>query len=744
MANRISKPALNVAPFSEQGLRNILEGLKPGRELVLPPWELQEILGVRPASELTIYKAEEARLEIAQGLADFWKEAVRVSLSRGNPKPRLWVEALIPVAWYLYPIIDKEVDKRLARGLPWERRDVVESCLKNTKWVIEWVGDDEVVREVMAFVMERGEIPDGTFDNWRKAGIARLWTELALAARGEPGRADIARQVMQRRERAGAVVEDDEPAARLYFVPPLPVDYIEPGVQQTLIEQLTATTGSGEAVCNGVILYGTSGMGKTTLTIAVARAEAVGQAFECILWMNAAEDRLDEWLERVCNALKVRQPWGVRPQDCWRNWIADRRFLLVVDDVVDGAVLKSLLEGMSHQAVVLVITHDADSVREALFERVQIQKLKMLRVGGLEPERARVFVEQRLGRALTDQEWEVLREIGERISWLPGPLRLLATEEDARELWPGVLESLRAGHLPLDEIKTRLEKRMWERLAQDKRQWLASLVEPMKYGGSFGDMYGAWAWNVSPAEAARRLHMLERASGIEAVSGQAVGLGLDRARWRVPSVVYRFLCERQRRAGWSRKWFQVQRMARAVWQSGRAYSLSLPPTSRAFMAVTIVWLLLFTPIKVGVELGLGLVELLIGRRGWRERWRMWTVAVMADEHLRVQWARSGQAPTEDFGLVYDARLGRAIWLLVLAYAMWIGMNPLAAVWSQSEVMFMSGVGLNLGVLVMGLYSIAHIAWRVWLAYLCGVETWDLRMIAALARRLGMRAPGHQG
>ncbi len=32
------------------------------------------------------------------------------------------------------------------------------------------------------------------------------------------------------------------------------------------------------------------------------------------------------------------------------------------------------------------------------------------------------------------------------------------------------------------------------------------------------------------------------------------------------------------------------------------------------------------------------------------------------------------------------------------------------------------------------------AWRVWIAHLYGIETWDMKMILAVARWLGMKEP----
>ena len=135
----------------------------------------------------------------------------------------------------------------------------------------------------------------------------------------------------------------------------------------------------------------------------------------------------------------------------------------------------------------------------------------------------------------TDPEWEMVREIGERVGWHPEALRLAAIE--GRETgWEGLLGELRAGHMPWDEVK-RLVLRQWARLRMDERDRLSDLVQGAAPTAWLTSDDAARLWQVARPVAERRLWVLEHGGLMESLRADQA----QQHRWRVAPVAHPIL-----------------------------------------------------------------------------------------------------------------------------------------------------------------------------------------------------------
>ena len=127
---------------------------------------------------------------------------------------------------------------------------------------------------------------------------------------------------------------------------------------------------------------------------------------------------------------------------------------------------------------------------------------------GLTPTEGRALVEAVAAHPLTDAEWDLVQEIGERVGWHPEAVRLAAIE--GREIgWQGMLGELRAGRMPWDRVR-RLVMQQWARLNADHQTQLTTLIECVAPNTGFTANEAARCWETEPAVAARQIWMLER------------------------------------------------------------------------------------------------------------------------------------------------------------------------------------------------------------------------------------------
>ena len=149
--------------------------------------------------------------------------------------------------------------------------------------------------------------------------------------------------------------------------------------------------------------------------------------------------------------------------------------LLIIDDAISAEGLPPLIAGLGPQVVVLITTQQGAEIRAEVERWLPADAVMEVGIHGLTPTEGRELVEAVVGRPLTDAEWELVQEIGERVGWHPEALRLAAIE--GREIgWQGMLDELRAGRMPWIEVR-RLVMRQWARLHADEQEWLSALVQ---------------------------------------------------------------------------------------------------------------------------------------------------------------------------------------------------------------------------------------------------------------------------
>ena len=134
-------------------------------------------------------------------------------------------------------------------------------------------------------------------------------------------------------------------------------------------------------------------------------------------------------------------------------------------------------------------------------------------VHGLTPTEGRALVEAVAARPLTDVEWGLVQEIGERVGWHPEALRLAAIE--GREIgWQGILDELRAGRMPWNDVR-RLVMRQWARLQADEQEWLSALIRRTAPVTWLAMDDAARLWQVERPAAERRIWILEHGGLVE-------------------------------------------------------------------------------------------------------------------------------------------------------------------------------------------------------------------------------------
>ena len=298
-------------------------------------------------------------------------------------------------------------------------------------------------------------------------------------------------------------------------------EYVNRREEEVLLSTLTQLAGYRTARWQGVVLSGLAGAGKTALAHGLAGDDRVRRTFrDGVFWIAGSQSAKAE-AKRMCLALGLARTPGERWVAGWQRWAGApaRRCLLIVDGAVSGAVLPPLVAGLGPQAVVLVTTQNGVAIRAELERWLPAGTVTAVSVAGLAPAESRQLVEAIFGQRLAAEEWDVVREIGERIGWHAEALRLAASE--GREIgWRGLLGELQGGRLPWAEIQRSLTDQ-WSRLPGEQQAWLSDLVMPAAPDTGFTAASAAELWGVAPAVAARRLWSLHSCGLVTADSPAA-------------------------------------------------------------------------------------------------------------------------------------------------------------------------------------------------------------------------------
>jgi hypothetical protein len=526
--------------------------------------------------------------------------------------------------------------------------------------------------------------------------------------------------------------DDGQPQKQTNPVRSMPTDYVEVEALEDLSLLVTGMRGYRQPAFNGVVVHGISGAGKTTLALALVRSERANWVFrDGIVWLDEEADDL--------SAEARRKAGGVcDDEEEWRAWIRadDRRLLIIIDDLTDVKRLRDFLkQGLGSQVTVLVTTQRGSEVVGEMGRFFPEEDLAEIEITGLGERKGRQFVEKVLGRELKEPELAVVREIGDIVGWYPEGLRLAAQmARDDLLTWRDVLSDLRdvEGSTVLD----RLEKwviRHWRRMGSREREQAQRLLDAMERGGPFGVLFASTAWHVEMGQARVRLSRMERDGLIERMAGHPVEYWWSEAgvQWRALPIVYRVRGGRSRIGDEGAQWWQrvVRRIERSFGLSWRMreYFPEMPTTLGVVAAGS---LLAFSPLKA---VGEGL--LLLGELGWKGRewslrWNDWTIINKVESHLKDHWERAGWQPTEELWMLYK-RNNLLIYLFFL-----IQVVVFATLFLSRGLL----VDLLALILVLGTgFAVAYRgAWRVWVACLYGVHTWDLALMLRVSLWLTRR------
>ncbi len=527
--------------------------------------------------------------------------------------------------------------------------------------------------------------------------------------------------------------EDGQPQKQANPVRAIPTDYVEPEELEDLRLLVAGMQDYRQPAFNGVVVHGISGAGKTTLALALARSEVVDWVFrDGIVWLDEEAEDLRAEAQRKAGGV-----YG--DEEEWRAWIRadDRRLLIIIDDLTDVKHLRDFLkQGLGPQVTVLVTTQRGAEVVGEMGRFFREEDIAELEITGLGEKKGHQFVKKVLGRELKETELEVVAEVGEIVGWHPEGLRLAAQmARDDLLTWRDVLSDLR--DVEESTVLYRLERwviRHWRRMESQEREQAQRLLDAMERGGPFGALFASAAWNVEIGQARVRLLRMERDGLIERMAGHPVEYWWSEVgeQWRALPIVYRV----RGRSGSSdegAEWWRsvARRVERSFGLSGRMRK-RFPKMPTALGVVGAGGLLAFSPLKAVGEGFLLLGELVGSGQDWKLRWNDWTIINKVESHLKDHWERAGWQPTEELWMLYK-RNNLLIYLIFL-----IQLSVLATLFLLQKQTFFVDLMALIFVSGAGLAVSYRGAWRVWVACLYGVHTWDLELMLRVSLWLTQR------
>ena len=616
-------------------------------------------------------------------------------------------------------------EKAAYYGLLWMRyvkprsREVLRAILKKgaeaTEKVLPKQGREKAPAPVVNYMVKRfGTLGDTVFSEELSDAVDRLASILT----------DMEQEYLRQHPEA-----ENLPLKRA-FVPPLLKKHVTRHLLEKVVEVATARRDDGRPRWQGVILYGMAGVGKTELAKALAYQEEIEDSFEGgIIWINASQDEAEEWAERLCGALGAQREKKEDWLSCWHRAAAKKRLLLIVDDVTKAKELGKLLACLGPQVIVVVTTQNKRQAWTEMKRCMSIGEVQGIAVRGMGPEEGRQLIEAVLERELGEEEWAVVQQIGGVVGWHAEEL-FTATLESCESDWDTVQKLAESGLLSEQWFD-----HQWSRMNDKERDRVESLVRWMKRNGPFGSLYGTVVWDTSLQKAERQLRRFEGMGFIQEMEAQRGALRSAGPLWQVTWMVYRALRPKKPKGDWEefKETARRYRVARGLKSMGE-------PLYRApikFRLVqTIHWLAVI--VKIVVAIPLKVTGWVTGRWSLYNRWMDWTILLRVEAHLKARWLEAGIEPTQEFWLVYDSRNVVTVSLLFFEL---VGL----VVWEILYLVVLKGVisrwehWIALGWMVAWFLLIVwQVTWRVWIAHLYGVKTWDLQLVLRIARLLGMK------
>jgi hypothetical protein len=237
------------------------------------------------------------------------------------------------------------------------------------------------------------------------------------------GQVAVGNYILQIGDINGGIVNVVPPTAQPVIEPRARPVNMKPRPFPSLLDRgaETATIKSALEMSVPVSVFGTGGMGKTSLLRRVAHLPEANNFSDGIVYLSAKDQGLDDLLQLLFDAFHTSPP-NTKPTDGQiRNGLEDIKALILLDDIsLERDAIEALLNDMPASMFVFA------SMDRSLWGEGQIVSLH-----GLPDDEALMLFEKELGRSLSDSERASVKEV---LSMLEDqPLRILQIASSSRE-----------------------------------------------------------------------------------------------------------------------------------------------------------------------------------------------------------------------------------------------------------------------------------------------------------------------
>lgn len=329
-------------------------------------------------------------------------------------------------------------------------------------------------------------------------------------------------------------------------IPPLPAFHLRREPLLQLIADKLQLWGN-HALGVPLVIYGTGGIGKTTLAVEFARHPRTAKYFDkMVLWADLRGEPdplaiLVRWLRELGETeFTPTDVEGARVRV--RMLLHERRALLVLDNVSKADQVEQLRVGGPHCNMLVTAR------RPVVAEFCNARRFD---VPPLAPGEALSLLEGLLDRPLRPQEREDAAELAELVGYLPLALRLAAIRIERRDTWRMLLDALNQEIARLEAfdsvgfpvgqektIRAFLNVHLKSLRASDGDAWASLLrLAPLAHGVRLTPALAGTVWRCDEMRAKQVLEHLWTESLI-AEAGVVDGVGGDQPAWSIHELMH--------------------------------------------------------------------------------------------------------------------------------------------------------------------------------------------------------------